>query len=111
MKTFNTFAVAALTFATAQAQMTDVEETSLDLYKVSSRYHFNLQRLLNGSADGDDIADLTRSYTRELEITINGLPIFTTDSSLVMLSSDRQSELVDHVEAAVDDYVEWWGEN
>lgn len=107
MKTFNTFAVAALTFATAQATATDLEETSLDLYKVSSRYHFNLQRLLNGSADGDDIADLTRDYTRELEITINGLPIFTTDSSLLMLTSDRQAELESHVDAADDDYTEW----
>ena len=50
MKTFSTFAVAALTFATAHAQMSDIEETSLDLYMVSSRYHFNLQRLINGDA-------------------------------------------------------------
>ena len=91
--------------------MSDNEETSLDLYMVTSKYHYNLQRLILGDAKSDDIADLTRDYTRELETTISGIPTFTEDSSLMMLDNANMELLENHVDSAFDDYNTWKGEN
>ena len=54
---------------------------------------------------------MTRDYARELETTLTGLPTFTEDSSLLMLDDTNMELLENHVESAVQDYVEWWGEN
>ncbi len=111
MKTFNTFAVAAIAGFTAFANSTDLTETSLDLYMVSSKYHYDLQRMINGGADEEDIADLTRSYTQELETAVLGLALFDHDTSLEMLTNARMEELKQHAEGAHDAYVDWFGEN